>query len=104
MSNIDEKSLQDFLRTLKNRKPDTKYQLLKLLIGMGKGWHSFTEIKEYAEKKEIGTHHLDENLIELSRVSGFLKTDLKEKRFQRLTSFEIDASIFPVLEKALNEL
>ncbi len=102
MNNTDEKQLQNFLATLKSRRPNTKYQLLKLLVEMGKGWHSFADIKEYAEEKKIGTHHLDENLIELSRISGFLKTDIKEKKFPRLTSFEIDSSIFPVLEKMLN--
>jgi hypothetical protein len=71
---------------------------------MGEGRHSFTDIKKYAEKKSIGAHHLDENLIELSRVSSFLKNDIKDKKFPRLASFEIDSTIFPTLKKVIKEL
>ena len=101
MDSETEKSMTGYLEKLRTRRPDTKYRLLELLVAMGDCWHSVEEIKQSASKKQIGTHHLFENLIELYRTSGLLERDAKEKRSPNLSRFKIKTPVFPPLKQAL---
>jgi hypothetical protein len=100
----DNGSLKEFLDELRNRRPDTKYRLLELLVEMGDTWHLVTEITKSAMDKRIAVSHLFENLIELSRISGFVETDFREKKYPRFSSFRVGSSVFPTLRRTIQDL
>lgn len=100
----DNGSLKEFLNELGNRRPDTKYRLLELLVEMGDTWHLVRDIKKSAVDERIATSHLFENLIELSRISGFVETDFKEKKYPRLSSFRVASPVFPILRRTMQDL
>jgi len=100
---MHENELKVYLRELESRRYKTKFFLVKLLIELGTGWHSFKEIKKSAIEHEVTMSHLDDNLLELCYDSNFLETDFKEKHHLRLTSFKIRDEAFPLLRNILQE-
>jgi hypothetical protein len=99
---INDGSIYSCLTKLKKRKPNTKYQLVNVLVELGDNWHILDEIRTSAEGKEIATSHLFENLLELSRLS-FIETDFKKKRTPKLSSFKISSLAYPELQKMLSQ-
>lgn len=90
-----DRALNVIIEELRERKPNTKYQLIKCLLNLGRGWHSYEEIKEQTEYPGLYSHLFD-NLIELTRLS-FLESDFKQKKKPRLTSFRIVPEAFDEL-------
>ena len=99
----NENELKVYLRELESRRYKTKFFLVKLLIELGTGWHSFKEIKKLAIERGVTISHLDDNLLELCYGSNFLETDFKEKHHLRLTSFKIRDEAFSLLRNILQE-
>jgi len=97
----NEIELRKYLNELKLRRPNTKFRLVKILIEMGKGWHSLKAVRESAVRSGVSVSHLFENLIELCRKSDFLESDFREKYYPRLSSFRIRNAWFPLLSKIL---
>ena len=93
--------LKKYLEELESRRHKTKFFLVKILIDLGLGWHSFKEIRKIAKERELPMSHVFSNLIELYRKSGFLETDYKEKYYPRLTSFKIKDETFLLLKDIL---
>jgi len=100
----DNRALKEFLNKLRNRRPDTKYRLLELLVEMGDTWRLVRDITKSAMDKRIAVPHLFENLIELSRISRFVETDFKEKKYPRFSSFSVTSSVFPTLRRTIQDL
>ena len=89
------------MEELKSRRYKTKFFLVKILIELGMGWHSFKEIRKSVKEREVSVSHLFGNLIELCRRSNFVESDVKEKYYPRLSSFKIKDEAFLLLSKAL---
>lgn len=98
---MTEERIRDFLNELKKRRPDTKLRLLRTMVKMGPGWHSLKEISESAIEGGVKIPHIWENMIELSRMSGFMKSDYAEKRFPRFAGFRVEDNCLPLIEKVL---
>jgi hypothetical protein len=98
-SSAREDSIKNTIFELKNRRSNTKFRILEILVEMGDGWHSYLEIEQAASNRQIGLHHLFDNLIEMSRATGLIETDYKDKR--SLARFMIKPSEYTVLKHAL---
>jgi len=100
-SNLIENELKKYLEELRSRQHKTKFFLVKILIDLGMGWHSFKEIRKIAEDHGVLVSHLFDNLVELCRTSNFLESDFKEKYYPRLSSFKVKDEVFPLLKNVL---
>jgi len=69
---------------LKSRRPKTKFLIVKVLVELGMGWHSFKDIRKSAMEHGVSVSHLFENLIELYRKSVFLESDFKKKYYPNI--------------------
>jgi len=99
----NEEAIRGLLSDLITRKSETKFRVLKTLSAMDERWHSLKEISESAAKIGVGTAHLFENLVELTRTSNLIESDYVEKRFPRLTNFRIFPHSVSLLRRIMRD-
>jgi hypothetical protein len=58
ISSADKQTITEFLSDLRKRRPDTKYQLVKLLIELGANRHLLDEIKPVAVEHHVAVSNL----------------------------------------------